>query len=145
MGGATFCTNFPREIAGNLADTSNTSVGGEDHVNWLWAKTIFHTIEKITDDCGKVVCLEHWGPKVYAFFKAFYNTCIRMHCFPSMFKRSITVIIPKPNKLDYSKAKAYQPICLLSVFGKLFEKVLAKCMQFDAQSMGFFIHASTEV
>ena len=79
---------------------------------------------------------EHWGPKVFAFFKAYYNACVRLHCFPSAFKRSITVVIPKPNKPDYSKAKAYRPICLLSVFGKLFEKVLAKRMQFDAQKYG---------
>ena len=60
----------------------------------------------------------------------------RFSCFLSVFKHSITVVILKPNKPDYSKAKVYQPICLLSMFGKLFEKVLARCMQFDAQKYG---------
>lgn len=124
------------EISENLADTSNTSVGGEDHINWMWCKSIFHMIEHIKDNDGRVVGVVHWGPKVYAFFKAYYNACIRLHKFPSAFKRSITVVIPKPNKPDYSKAKAYRPICLLSVFGKLLEKILAARMQFDGQKYG---------
>lgn len=124
------------EIAEHLADTSNMSVGGEDHVNWEWAKHIFHMIEEIKDRQGNVINTINWGAKVYTFFKAYYNACIKMHKFPDVFKRSITVVIPKPNKPDYSKAKAYRPICLLSVFGKLFEKILARRMQFDGQKYG---------
>jgi len=44
-----------------------------------------------------------------------------------------TVIpIPKPGKIDYQAAKAYQPISLLECCGKLLEKIIAKCILLDA-------------
>lgn len=48
-------------------------------------------------------------------------------------KVSTTVVIPKPNKPDYSAPKAYRPIVLLNCIGKIFEKMLSNQMQFDAQ------------
>ncbi|TFY53909.1 hypothetical protein EVJ58_g9177 [Rhodofomes roseus] len=95
------------EITEHLADTSNTLVGGEDHVNWEWCKHIFRMVEEVKDKQGNRINMINWGSKVYALFKAYYNACIQLHKFPDIFKRSITVVIPKPNKLDYSKAKAY--------------------------------------
>jgi hypothetical protein len=41
---------------------------------------------------------------------------------------SIVVIIPKPNKPNYSVAKAYRPILLLECLGKVLEWVIACCM-----------------
>jgi hypothetical protein len=35
------------------------------------------------------------------------------------------VIIPKPNKLDYSSIKAYCPMMLLNCLGKVMEKLMA--------------------
>jgi hypothetical protein len=51
----------------------------------------------------------------------------------SIFKDSITVVLPKPNRPDYTRAKAYCPIVLLNCLGKLFEKILANRMQYEAQ------------
>jgi hypothetical protein len=35
------------------------------------------------------------------------------------------VVIPKPNKPDYSNPKAYRPIALLNCLGKVLEKLMA--------------------
>jgi hypothetical protein len=35
------------------------------------------------------------------------------------------VVIPKPNKPDYSTIKAYYPIALLNCLGKILEKLMA--------------------
>jgi hypothetical protein len=35
------------------------------------------------------------------------------------------VVIPKPNKPDYSNPKAYHPIALLNYLGKVLEKLMA--------------------
>ncbi|TFY55770.1 hypothetical protein EVJ58_g8043 [Rhodofomes roseus] len=67
------------EIAEHLADTSNTSVGGEDHVNWEWCKHIFHMIEELKDKQGNMISMINWGSKVYSLFKAYYNACIQLH------------------------------------------------------------------
>jgi hypothetical protein len=34
------------------------------------------------------------------------------------------MIIPKPNKPDYSSVKAYHPIALLNCLGKVIEKLM---------------------
>jgi len=50
---------------------------------------------------------------------------------------STTIVIPKPNKKSYSSPKAYQPIVLLNMIGKLFEKVIDERMQFITISNNF--------
>jgi hypothetical protein len=40
-------------------------------------------------------------------------------------REATTVIIPKPNKPDYSAIKAYRPIALLNCLGKVLEKLMA--------------------
>jgi len=49
----------------------------------------------------------------------------------------ITIVIPKPNKDSYNSSKAYQPIVLLNIIGKLFEKVISEIMQFLSISNNF--------
>ena len=42
------------------------------------------------------------------------NTCIELGYWPSHFKRSTTVVIPKPNKKLYDSLKSFRPIVLHS-------------------------------
>jgi hypothetical protein len=51
---------------------------------------------------------------------------------PDIFKESVSVIIPKPGKPHHNMPKMFRPIVLLNTLGKLFEKMLAQCMQYDA-------------
>lgn len=107
------------ELQESLATTSNSSAPGPDHLPWYWIK---HLLARF--------------PAIGAFLVSLYNACIRFGIHPTIFKWSVTVIIPKPNKTDYSQPKAYRPIVLLSCLGKLFEKIIARRMQFDAQKHG---------
>ena len=61
-----------------------------------------------------------------------FNNICDTGVWPSWFKDSLSVIIPKPKKTDYSVPKAYRPIALLNTVGKLLTKVMANRMQFDA-------------
>jgi hypothetical protein len=54
-----------------------------------------------------------------------YSACIRLGHHPSKWKEATVVIIPKPNKPDYSLAKAHRPISLLETLSKLMEKAVA--------------------
>ncbi|EDN91303.1 hypothetical protein SS1G_00706 [Sclerotinia sclerotiorum 1980 UF-70] len=42
------------------------------------------------------------------------------------FRLATIVIIPKPNKSDYTNPRSYRPIALLSVLGKGLERLIAK-------------------
>jgi len=68
------------------------------------------------------------------------NACIDLGHWPSHFKISTTVIIPKPNKASYNSPKSFQPIILLNTISKLFEKMIRERLQFYLISNNF-IHS----
>ena len=65
------------------------------------------------------------------------NTCINLGHWPSHFKMSTTIIIPKLNKSAYNSPKSYWPIILLNIIGKLFEKMIGEWLQFHTISNNF--------
>ena len=69
------------------------------------------------------------------------NTYIELGYWPLYFKRSTTIVIPKPNKKLYDSSKLFRPIILLNTVGKLIEKVIRERLQFNIISNNF-IHPS---
>ena len=69
------------------------------------------------------------------------NTCFDLSHWPNHFKKSTTIVIPKPNKPSYDSLKSFRPIVLLNTLGKLIEKVIGERLQFQAISNNF-IHQS---
>ena len=59
------------------------------------------------------------------------NACICVGHLPKHFKDSVSVIILKPEKPTYSTPKSFRPIVLLNTIGKLIEKMISNCLQFD--------------
>jgi len=49
-------------------------------------------------------------------------------------KDILVIIVPKPNKPNYSLPKAYRAISLLECCGKLLEKIVLKCILSDAHT-----------
>ena len=43
------------------------------------------------------------------------DACIDLEHWPSHFKMSLSIIIPKPNKVSYDTLKAFRPIVLLNM------------------------------
>ena len=50
--------------------------------------------------------------------------------FPAAFKNTLTVVLRKPNKPDYTKAKAYRPIALENTIGKVIESVITELLNY---------------
>ena len=69
------------------------------------------------------------------------NAYIELGFWPSHFKRSTTVVIPKLNKKIYDSSKSFRPIVLLNTLGKLIEKVISERLQFTTVANDF-IHLS---
>ena len=99
------------EIREAIAKCKNLSVPGPDHISWK-------TLKLITSDD---VCLSH--------IVQLANSCINLSYWPSLFKDSTSVIIPKPQKPSYDTPKSFCPIILLNTLGKLIEKAISCWLQ----------------
>ena len=106
-----------------LGSCNNSSTPGPDKLSWSHLKII------LKDN----ICI--------ANIIKIANACIDLGYWPNHFKRSSTVIIPKPNKSLYDSSKSFRPIVLLNTLGKLIEKVIGERIQFHAIANDF-IHPS---
>jgi len=111
------------EFRSAIANCNNSSTPGLDKLSWSYLKTVLKHDECLTNIINIV------------------NACIDLGYWPAHFKRSTTVIIPKPNKQSYDSSKSFRPIILLNMLGKLIKKVIGKRLQFQVVSNDF-IHPS---
>ncbi|PPQ93215.1 hypothetical protein CVT25_015211, partial [Psilocybe cyanescens] len=103
------------------ASCSNVLAPGLDHIKWSVLKMLMR------------------GPThVFTILLSLANACLWVGHWPKHFKKSMSVIIPKPNKPSYSAPKAFRPIVLLNTVGKLIEKMLSNCIQFDGVASDVF-------
>ena len=107
-----------KEIWDALRPTTNGSAPGPDHVTWRHLKLALSI------------------PETDTAVMTLFNKVCATGVWPSHFKQSVSVIIPKPNKPDYTIPKAYRPIALLNTLGKLLTKILANRLQHDAAEFG---------
>ena len=92
------------EISSALADTSNKSAPGSSGISYKLLKWAYKA----------------WPDR----FISIFNAAISLGYHP--WKEALVVVVPKPNKPNYSLPKAYRPISLLECCGKLLEKIVAK-------------------
>ncbi|KAF8700601.1 hypothetical protein AX14_000647 [Amanita brunnescens Koide BX004] len=111
-----------KELWDALRPTSNSSAPGPDHVTWRHVKLALSF------------------PGVDLALANLFNKVCFTGSWPTHFKDSLSVVIPKPNKPDYSIPKAYRPIALLNTLGKLLTKILANRLQHDAAACGLLHH-----
>ena len=109
--------NFPefscQEICDAITLTGNGSAPGPDRITWELLKTAFQV-----NNAPEGLC-------------HLFNQIRASGVWPTWFKQSTCVIIPKPNKPRYNVLKAFCPISLLNTLGKLLTKIIAARMQFD--------------
>ena len=98
-----------------LAWCLDQSSPGPDHLIWTHLKhLVAHT-------------------EVASLFLWITNACLWVG---EWLKESKTMVIPKPGKLMYNVPKAFRPIILLNTMGKLFKKMIASYLQFEAVKEG---------
>jgi hypothetical protein len=100
------------EVATALKNTANSSAPGILGINYKILKWAFNT-----------------NP---AHFTTLFNVCLWLGHHP--WHSAKVVVIPKPNKLDYTLPKAYRPISLLECIAKLLEKIVACHLLSDVNS-----------
>ena len=73
--------------------------------------------------------IKHLNNLFHTLFLNIYNACLKLGTFPDRWKVSTVKVIPKPGS-NLQTAKAFRPISLLSVMGKILEKLLYKRLLF---------------
>ena len=111
------------EFRSALSSYNNSFAPGPDKLTWSHLKIILKDNE----------CLDT--------IIHIANTCINLGYWPSYFKTSTTVVIPKPDKKSYDSPKLFRPIVLLNTVGKLIKKVIGKRLQFN-MALNNFIYLS---
>ena len=106
-----------------LSSCNNSFAPGPDKLTWSYLKIILKD-----NECLNIII-------------HITNTCIELGYWPSHFKRSTMIVIPKLNKKSYDSPKSFRPIALLNTVGKLIEKVIRERLQFNTASNNF-IHPS---
>ena len=101
------------EIQEILKAYFNVFSPGLDHITWQYLKLIL----------ANNTCV------IYIF--CFANICILLQHWPRHFKKLVYVIILKLSKPSYNTSKAFRPIILLNMLGKLIKKMIARQLQFD--------------
>lgn len=94
-----------------IKNCSSLSMPGPDHISWCHLKIL------VTDNN----CIIN--------FANITNACIDLSFWPLHFKNSISIIIPKPNKLIYDSLKIFCSRVFLNIFGKIIEKVISDKIQ----------------
>jgi len=72
-------------------------------------------------------------PVLMPLLHPLYNTCWTIGHHPKLFRESITVVLRKPAKGDYTQPKSYRPIALLNTLGKALEKIMATRISWAAE------------
>ncbi|KAF8626467.1 hypothetical protein AX15_004859 [Amanita polypyramis BW_CC] len=101
------------EIETILKSTQNCSAPGPHRIGWQLLKHILN-------------------PMTLHQISTIFNALVIHHEMPTKLKQVLMVIIPKPNKPDYKKPKAWHPITLLPCISKLLMGVIAKRLQYEA-------------
>uniref|UniRef100_A0A8H7K2N2 RNase H type-1 domain-containing protein n=1 Tax=Bionectria ochroleuca TaxID=29856 RepID=A0A8H7K2N2_BIOOC len=65
-----------------------------------------------------------------------FNACLQVGYCPKHFKDTVTVVLRKPGKDDYSQPKAYRPIALLNTVGKAMDSIIANRLTYLADKYG---------
>ena len=111
------------EFIHTIINCNDLSAPGLDRMSWSHLKHVIKNKSYLKN----IICI--------------MNACFNLGHWPNYFKKSTTIIIPKPNKSTYNSLKSFRPIVLLNTLDKLIEKVIGERLQFQAISNNF-IHQS---
>lgn len=95
-----------QDLAGIVKDLPNTAPG----IDGITARMVRHVWHAA-------------GPELTRMF----GKCVEEGTFPETWKDGRLVVLPKGNDRDLADPKAYRPVTLLPVLGKILERVMLRC------------------
>ena len=100
-----------KELTKLLTETAAASAPGVTGISWQIMKHAWSVIK------------DH--------MTAIANACITIGHHPQFWRHALVVVIPKPDRSDYTLAKNYRPISLIECLSKLVEKGMSKRFLYD--------------
>ena len=88
-----------------------------------------------TDNITRNMLKAAW-PTLGEHIRLLYQHSITSGYFPRRLRTALCVMIPKPKKKDYTTAKSWRPIALLSCLGKGLERLIARRIAVTALTKG---------
>jgi hypothetical protein len=88
------------------------------------------------DDGLPVVVWKHIWPVVKERVLQLFQTSLATGILPTQWKEARIIPLQKPEKGNYTIAKAWRPISLLSTLGKILESVVAERISYLAETFG---------
>ena len=128
---------FPPPAAADLKDTNNAQYPeAVEYNSTITLEQIRRAVRKTAPNkapgpdgiTNKV--LKQAMPKIEKRLQCILQASVNLSYFPKALKQTTTVVLRKPGKPDYTKAKAYRPITLESTIGKVFESVMAEMLSY---------------
>ena len=108
-----------QELWDILKKCANNSIPSPNHVSQRYLK--------------RIIIHNEYMANILNIANAYFN----LGFWPSHFKQSTSIIVPKPNKTHYDTPKSFCSIVLLNTLGKLIEKAISHCIQFQAVQSAF--------
>ena len=117
------------EFRNAISKCNNSSVPGSNKISWKILKQVINIKEYLVSIINIA------------------NACINLGYWPSHFKLSTLIIIPKPNKLLYDLFKSIHPIILLNTLSKLVENKLSvkECSSTLSPTISFILISLTDL
>lgn len=134
-------------VPGNLHNfNSMTQVENYDKVEEVTSREINFAIRMQDnnkapgDDKLDALIIKNFCRSCNNYVKKLFTRCFKFGHFPSTWKKGTVIFFKKRNK-DGLSARSYRPITLLSIFGKLLERIIKIRIMPQLEKLGFLDHA----
>ncbi|TFY52367.1 hypothetical protein EVJ58_g10059 [Rhodofomes roseus] len=72
------------------------------------------------------------------FLGRLFRATFDLRYYPDAWKESLTVVLRKPGRTDYSIAKSYRPIALMNCMGKLLSSCITETLEYELERLHLF-------
>ena len=134
------------EIISN-SEASINSISCSSDENILLSEVIDAINELNLDSCPgpdgiTAKMIRHGGSLLHSHIHKIISMSFNNGYFGKPWKKDNKIYIKKPDKSSYHTEKAYRPISLLSILGKIYEKILFKRIFHQLETSSFFVNKS---
>ena len=123
-------SNKAHEVISNFQQIDHENI---PHLSESELDRAIHSLKKNKAPGRDGISVEHvqqYYKTIKIHLQIIIDACLQISYFPIKWKEAQILTIPKPGKPDYSDPKAYRPISLLPVLGKVLEKVILARLQY---------------